>query len=178
MTSAGQLGSQTTRPVRPESTAFMPAAIAADAWGAAAAPGNVALTGEQYVSVAGPFGWFRAAPEKIDPLPVLLPGESREVTVAVPGVVPAFALDATARIEPVYGDVDETGPAIPVAEAGASTPAVPWAAVVVVVLLALVVIVVVIAGRRGRRRRRAREDARVAAAVEAALREQQTLAAR
>lgn len=140
--------------------------------------GNVALTGEQYVSVAGPLGWFRAAPEKIDPLPVLLPGESREVTVAVPGVVPAFALDATVRIEPVYGDVDETGPAIPVAEAGASTPAVPWAAVVAIVLLALIVLVAVIAGRRGRRRRRAREDARVAAAVEAALREQQTLAAR
>lgn len=128
--------------------------------------GNVRLAAHQQVSVAGPFGWFRATGEA-DDVPELLPGESWPVSVSVPGVVPAFRVDADAVLVAELPEVAGATPGVAPVEARTSGWAVPWLPLALLVLLAVTVLVLV----RRRRSRRLREDARVRAAVEKALAE-------
>lgn len=128
--------------------------------------GNARLSAGQAVSVAGPFGMLRAT-AAVDPVPVLLPGESWQVTVPVRGVAPSVRVTAEVVLQPALVDEGGTGgPVLPVVEASASAWAVPWT---LLLLLVLVVAAVVLAVRLRRRRAR-REDARVQEAVAAALR--------
>lgn len=128
--------------------------------------GNVRLAAHQEVSVAGPFGWFRATAEA-DDVPELLPGESWPVSVSVPGVVPAFRVDADAVLVAELPEVAGATPGAAPVEARASGWAVPWLPLALLVLIVVAVVVLV----RRRRSRRLREDARVQAAVEKALAE-------
>lgn len=128
--------------------------------------GNVRLAARQEVSVAGPFGWFRVTGEA-DDVPELLPGESWPVSVSVPGVVPAFRVDADAVLVAELPEVAGATPGVAPVEARASGWAVPWLLLGLLVLLVVAVVVLV----RRHRTRRLREDARVRAAVEKALAE-------
>ncbi|MCF0097201.1 WxL protein peptidoglycan domain-containing protein [Micromonospora sp. MH99] len=138
--------------------------------------GNAALSGQQAVSVSGPFGVLRARAGDIAAPPQLLPGESWDVRVPVRGVAPAVRLAATATVTPLLTDASGSTTSLKPVEATAHGWALPW-----MVVLALVVLIAVVVGaslyrRRNRARRKAREDARVRDAVAQALdgREPQT----
>ena len=66
--------------------------------------GNAALSGQQAVSVSGPFGLLRARAGAVAATPELLPGESWTVTLPVHGVAPALRLAATATLTPLLTD--------------------------------------------------------------------------
>jgi hypothetical protein len=131
--------------------------------------GNARLSAGQAVSLAGPFGMLRAD-AAVDPVPVLLPGETWEVTVPVGGVAPSVRVTAEVVLQPALVDESGTGgPVLPTVEASAATWAVPWTLLVLVVLLVAAAVLAV----RRRRRRGRREAARVAEAVAQALREKE-----
>lgn len=130
--------------------------------------GNTRLSGEQYVTVAGPFGWFRRD-VAVDGLPELLPGESRTVRVAVPGVLPVFRLTGTATVEPTSPVGDAAAAGLAAQQVRVTATAVPWSQLVVLALVVGAGVGTVLAVRRSRRRRAAREEARVAEAVSRAL---------
>lgn len=132
--------------------------------------GNTRLSGEQYVTVAGPFGWFRRD-VAVDGLPELLPGESRAVRVSVPGVLPLFRLTGTVTVEPTSPVGDDAAAGLAARQARVTATAVPWSQLAVLALVAGAAAGTVLAVRRGRRRRAAHEDARVAEAVSRALRD-------
>ncbi|MEU5786025.1 WxL protein peptidoglycan domain-containing protein [Micromonospora lupini] len=131
--------------------------------------GNAALSGQQAVSVSGPFGVLRARAGDIAAPPQLLPGESWDVKVPVRGVAPAVRLAATATVTPLLTDASGSTTSLKPIEATAHGWALPW-----MVVLALVVLIAVVVGaylyrRRSRAQRRSREDARVRDAVAQAL---------
>jgi hypothetical protein len=135
--------------------------------------GNVRLASGQAVSLAGPFGMLPIAVDDVEPAPELLPGETWDVTVPVAGVFPAFMLSAKTVVTPERSgqdaDIDLT-----TVEGSASTAAVPWALLIVLVLIAAVIVGTIFVLRRRRRQRKTTEDARVAEAVEQALRERES----
>ncbi|WP_438352662.1 WxL protein peptidoglycan domain-containing protein [Microbacterium sp. CJ88] len=134
--------------------------------------GNVRLSADQAVHLAGPFGMLGVDASSMDAAPELLPGETWRTTVTVEGVFPAFALWATASLVPhAASDLVAAGsPAdYPVIEGSAVTAAVPWALLVVLLLVAAAVVGVVLLTRRRRRTTKAREEARIEGAVAAAL---------
>jgi hypothetical protein len=135
--------------------------------------GNARLESTQSVAVSGPFGLFRAEASDIEPVPELLPGETRDVTVRLPGIVPAFLLTATTVVTLDSAGNDGSDPSIPAVEAEATTWAVPWALLALVLLVAALVVAAVVLTRRRRRTRRRLEDARVAEAVQKALLERE-----
>ncbi|WP_310795981.1 WxL protein peptidoglycan domain-containing protein [Herbiconiux daphne] len=135
--------------------------------------GNVRLAAGQAVTLTGPFGLLPVTASGVDAAPELLPGETWNVTVPVAGVFPAFVLSATAVITPERSGQD-AGIDLTTVEAGASTAAVPWALLVLVLLVAAAVVGAVLITRRRRRRQKRVEDARVAEAVEQALRERES----
>lgn len=132
--------------------------------------GNVRLSGLQSVALYGPFGAFRADIEDLGEVPELLPGESWHVH-ASSAVYPLFWLGTDVTIAP-EGPAGLAGGVIPAMfVTSASVIAVPWGLLVLVLLIAAAVVAGVILTRRTRRARREAEDARVQAAVDAALRE-------
>jgi hypothetical protein len=139
--------------------------------------GNVRLSAEQGIHLAGPLGVLGADAPNLASAPEVLPGETWQVSQQVEGVLPLFALFATATITPrIAAELVTAGtsPELDDVTADAVAPAVPWALIVLVLVVAAIMVVVVRSARRRRKTARALEDARVAAAVEEALAAQQT----
>ncbi|PWR09961.1 DUF916 domain-containing protein [Micromonospora acroterricola] len=135
--------------------------------------GNAALSGQQAVSVSGPFGSLPAKAGGIAAPPELLPGESWKVTVPVRGVAPAVWLAATTTLTPRLTDASGSTTSLKPVQATAHSWALPWMLVLVLVVLVAVLVGVLRYRRRNGARRKAREDARVRDAVEQALRGQE-----
>lgn len=131
--------------------------------------GNARLSARQRVDIVGIFGWWEAAAQT--EVPELLPGESWETTVTVPGIVPAFLLTATATLSPSLPD----GQPVPEVTAEATVWAIPWALSALIILAVLSVVLIVLFVRMRNARRRRAQDARVERAVEKALRERERL---
>ena len=127
--------------------------------------GNTMLSARQAVAAAGPFGWFKASAATVAAPPELLPGESWPVTVQVKDVSPAVLLGATPTLTPQLTDASGTTTSLKTVTVTGHAWAVPWA----VVLLIVLVIAAILLVRRTAAGRKRREDARVQAAVDAAL---------
>lgn len=128
--------------------------------------GNVRLSASQTVALHGPGGLDRVELTP-DAVPELLPGESWPVSVHADVALPLLRLQADVTLDPappagLTGDPDPF-------TVTTSTLAVPWAQLALLLLVASATVVVVRLRRRALRRRREAEDARVRAAVEAAL---------
>ncbi|MEV7330133.1 DUF916 domain-containing protein [Micromonospora sp. NPDC093244] len=138
--------------------------------------GNAALSGQQAVSVSGPFGVLRVRAGDVAAPPELLPGESWDVTVPVRDVAPAVRLAATATVTPLLTDASGSTTSLKPVQVTAHGWALPWMLLLVLVVLIAVVVGAYLYRRRSRARRTAREDARVRDAVAQALggREPQT----
>jgi hypothetical protein len=136
--------------------------------------GNAILGARQAVSFSGPFGWLRTEAGRVAAPPELLPGESWKVTVPVHGVTPAFRSTATVTLTPML--TDASGSTAPLKPVRATTRgwAIPWTLLLLVVVLIAGITGVLLLRRRNRAQRKLREDARVQAAVEQALRDQET----
>ncbi|MET0418436.1 MAG: DUF916 domain-containing protein [Actinoplanes sp.] len=135
--------------------------------------GNAALSGQQAVSVSGPFGLLRARAGAVAAPPELLPGESWTVTLPVHGVAPAVRLAATTALTPLLTDASGTTTAHKPVQATTHGWALPWTLTLVLVVLIAALVGAVLYRRRSRTQRRTREDARVRDAVEQALRGQE-----
>jgi hypothetical protein len=135
--------------------------------------GNTRLTAGQTVAVSGPFGMLPAEADGVETAPELLPGESWDMTVRLPSVVPTFLLTATTVVTLESASSDGTDAAIAPVESTATTAAVPWALLALVLLVAAVVVGVILVTRRRRRSRKTLEDARVEQAVAQALAERE-----
>ncbi|MEV4654390.1 DUF916 domain-containing protein [Micromonospora sp. NPDC049301] len=135
--------------------------------------GNAALSGQQAVSVSGPFGALSTDASGIAAPPELLPGESWTVTVPVRGVAPAVWLAATATLTPRLTDASGSTTSLEPVRATTHGWALPWMLLLVLVVLIAAVVGVLQYRRRNRVRRKTREDARVRDAVEQALRGQE-----
>ncbi|MET8234891.1 DUF916 domain-containing protein [Micromonospora sp. NPDC005298] len=131
--------------------------------------GNAALSGQQAVSVSGPFGVLRVRAGDIPAPPELLPGESWDVRVPVRDVAPAVRLAATATVTPLLTDASGSTTSLEPVQVTAHGWALPWMVVLVLVVLIAVVVGAYLYRRRTRTRRTAREDARVRDAVAQAL---------
>ncbi|MGX1549300.1 COG1470 family protein [Streptomyces adustus] len=136
--------------------------------------GNATLSARQTVSVTGPFGWPRTNADDSTALPELLPGERWKVTLPVHGVAPAVHLAATATLTPLLTDAAGSTTSLDPVKATAHGWAVPWTLLVLLVMLTAAVVGGLLLARRARARRTQREDARVASAVEQALRADST----
>ncbi|MEV2237108.1 DUF916 domain-containing protein [Micromonospora sp. NPDC049891] len=123
--------------------------------------GNVRLTGQPELAVAGPFGIARRATDG-DVLPEILPGDSYRTSVRVTGVPPLLRLGSTLTVTPaaVTDEVLDPAPATVTREVGLW--AVPWSQLVIL-LLAAAIAALAIGRRRRRRRRGAQELARAVA---------------
>ncbi|MER7890122.1 DUF916 domain-containing protein [Micromonospora sp. NPDC094482] len=122
--------------------------------------GNVRLTGQPSLEVAGPFG---LAGRTVDgaALPEILPGGAVRTTVRMHGVPPLVRLTATAAVapQPVDGQVLDPPPATVVARASLWAP--PWPQLLLLVACGLVGWGLVrVRRRRQRRLRRALDLAR------------------
>jgi hypothetical protein len=97
--------------------------------------GNVRLTGNQAVSVTGPFGM---AVKVRDPqLPTVLPGDSVRITERAKGLYPAGPLTAHVHVDPANPKgAPPLAQQLTPASGSASLFAVPWSAIGVLVLLA------------------------------------------
>ena len=136
--------------------------------------GNAILTAGQSISVSGPFGMFPAGATGIERVPELLPGESWSMTVPVAGVLPTFLLTAEATLLPeLPADSTSDATALPSVQATATTWGVPWMLLLVLIIAAAAVYLSVVVSRRRQRREQESNEARVQAAVEAALRERE-----
>ncbi|MGD9797960.1 MAG: hypothetical protein AB7V15_07640 [Acidimicrobiia bacterium] len=128
--------------------------------------GNVRLAADQVVRVEGLAG-FGAKELVVERMPELIVGSSLSFTVEVPDVWPALRTEATVELTPVpVREGDEfDAEALGVELATATAWTLPWAQ--------LATLLVLVGGpllwRWRRRRRVRREDARVKAAVDAAL---------
>ncbi|MEU3452317.1 DUF916 domain-containing protein [Micromonospora sp. NPDC006766] len=138
--------------------------------------GNAILSGQQAVSISGPFGWLRADAGEIASPPELLPGESWQVTVPVHDVAPALRLAATVTLTPLLTDASGSTTSRDPISATAHGWALPWTLLLLVAVLIAGIVGALLLARRNRVRRKQREDARVHQAVEQALREQETSA--
>ncbi|MFD6567137.1 WxL protein peptidoglycan domain-containing protein [Micromonospora profundi] len=136
--------------------------------------GNAALSGQQDVSVSGPFGMLRVRADEIAAPPELLPGESWDVTVPLHGVAPAVRLASTATLTPLLTDASGSTTSLKPVRATAHGWAVPWMLTLAVIALIAVLVGALLYRRRSRSQRRTREDARVRDAVAKALRGQGT----
>ncbi|MEU3788485.1 DUF916 domain-containing protein [Streptomyces fructofermentans] len=136
--------------------------------------GNTILSGRQTASVSGPFGLLRSGADPIAATPELLPGESRDVTVPVHGVTPAFRLAATATLTPALTDASGSVTPLEPVEATTHAWAIPWTLSLLVLVLGAGIAAAVLLVRRRRAQRKVREDALVQNAVEQALRDRET----
>lgn len=139
--------------------------------------GNATISADPASTVGGVFGLLATQAPAADPIPELLPGESRTVTVVVPNVPPLFAVIATTTVTPLV--TDAAGSRSPIAEVSATAvgPAVPWMLLLILALIAVAAVLV----WRGRARRKVAaqeaEEARVSEAVAKALEEERAKAA-
>lgn len=133
--------------------------------------GNTRLSAMQSVALSGPFGLLRGDIEGVEPVPDLLPGETWTVTAHSDAVIPLFWMNVDATLAPAgpAGFEGATDPAMFVTTTG--TLAVPWAQLVLILVVAAIVFLVVRSRRRAKGKRKQAEDARVKAAVAAALKE-------
>lgn len=131
--------------------------------------GNTTMGAQQSATIAGPFGWFAADAGDVAPEVQILPGETRDVQITVPGVAGMLALIGSATITPIVVDASGSTTGLTPVTTQAIGFAVPW----LLLIIALVVIAVVAAALWWRRRagaaRRQKEDERVARAVADAL---------
>lgn len=135
--------------------------------------GNVALAADEADAVTGPFGAGRVEAAPADAAPVLLPGESWQRDVRVPAVAAMGMLFASAAVTPVVTDAAGTTSALEPVAASAVGWAVPWPLLLVIALLVAAAVFGPRVLRARRRRRQQAEDARVEAAVQRTLAEQQ-----
>ncbi|MGW5582098.1 WxL protein peptidoglycan domain-containing protein, partial [Micromonospora chokoriensis] len=135
--------------------------------------GNAALSGQQGVTVSGPFGLLRVGAGDVAAPPELLPGESWNVTVPVHGVAPTISLAATATLTPLLTDASGSTTSLKPVQVTAHGWALPWMLVLVLVVLIAALVGAYLYRRRTRAQRKVREDARVRDAVEQALRGQE-----
>lgn len=135
--------------------------------------GNTALGGLQKVKVAAGFGMSHRTVDA-PRLPELLPGESWDVKVPVSDVHALFWVSATATVTPVVTDAaGSTSTLAPISESGRAVVS-AWSFVLLigfVVLIVALVVLLVLGVRRMRKRSKAKVDAKVAAAVQDALKE-------
>ncbi|MBT0767590.1 DUF916 domain-containing protein [Kineosporia sp. J2-2] len=132
--------------------------------------GNAILSGRGTASVEGPFGWFQAVGDEQGTPQQLLPGETWTVSGQVHGVVPAVRLTATATLLPVITDAAGSSTTLEPVTATTHAWVIPWIPLVALVVLILLVVAGIRLTRHRRAQRLAREDARVAEAVQEALR--------
>ena len=112
--------------------------------------GDIMLSAEQSVAVAGPFDAFRVTTDPTDRLPLLLPGETWSVSVPVRDVAPAGILAATVTLTPLYTDpAGSTGPLTAVQSSGSGW-ALPWLPLLVLILGLGVLAAAVFARKRRR----------------------------
>ncbi|MFF0372275.1 WxL protein peptidoglycan domain-containing protein [Micromonospora sp. NPDC005087] len=135
--------------------------------------GNAALSGQQAVSVSGPFGSLRVGAGDVAAPPELLPGESWTVTVPVRGVAPAVWLAATATLTPRLTDASGSTTSLKPVQATTHGWALPWMLALVLLVLVAALVAALRYRRRNRVRRSTREEVRVRDAVEQALRGQE-----
>jgi uncharacterized membrane protein len=135
--------------------------------------GNVRLSGQQSVALSGPFGWFRSDIENVDDVPEILPGESWAVSATAENVFPLAWLTADVTIDPAFPAGLQSGPDLGLFVTSAGTVAIPWSLAVLILLVVAAVVVFIVLRRRARHRRQQGEDARVQAAVAAALKERE-----
>ncbi|MFJ4835392.1 WxL protein peptidoglycan domain-containing protein [Streptomyces sp. NPDC088747] len=132
--------------------------------------GNALLSGDQNVTLTGPFGTLSTQAARIAAPPELLPGERWKVVVPVDDVTPAVRLTAEATVTPAITDAAGSTSSLKPVRATTTGWAVPWTLVLLVVLLLAAAAAGYFLRRRDRARRKRREDARVRDAVEQALR--------
>jgi hypothetical protein len=135
--------------------------------------GNVRLSGQQSVALYGPFGWFRADIDGVDDVPEILPGESWAVSATAENAFPLAWLGADVTIDPAFPAGLQSGPDLALFVTSAGTVAIPWSLLVLIVLVVAAVILFIVMRRCARRRSKQGEDARVQAAVAAALKERE-----
>ncbi|WBB55627.1 DUF916 domain-containing protein [Verrucosispora sp. WMMD573] len=121
--------------------------------------GNVRLSGQPVLGVAGPFGLARKSVDGAA-LPEILPGGELTTTVRMAGVAPLFRLSADATVTPAAVGDQVLDPPPRADPAQAVVWAVPWPHLVLLALLALAGWALVAA-----RRRRAAQLARALAAA-------------
>ncbi|GHF40967.1 hypothetical protein FHX82_004898 [Amycolatopsis bartoniae] len=102
--------------------------------------GNATVSARQAVSVSGPFGSWRATADPVPDTPSLLPGETRDVSVPVHGVVPALALTGTVTLTPLLTDASGSVAPLAAVSTTAHGAAVPWALVGLIVVVAAVAV--------------------------------------
>lgn len=95
--------------------------------------GNVKLGGRQRVTIGGLFGLHGKSPA-IPDIPLLLPGNSAQVSVVVSHLTPQFRMTATVEVVALQLPGD-SNPMVPRAKASVHFWAVPWLVLIIVVLL-------------------------------------------
>ncbi len=109
--------------------------------------GNVRLSGQPVLGVAGPFGLARRSVDGVA-LPEILPGGELTTTVRMPGVAPLFRLTADATVTPAAVGDQVLDPPPRADPAQAVVWAVPWPQLVLLAMLALAGWALVTARRR------------------------------
>lgn len=131
--------------------------------------GNTTMGAQQSATIAGPFGWSPTDAGDVAPEVQILPGETRDVQITVPGVAGMLALIGSATITPIVVDASGSTTGLTPVTTQAMGFAVPW----LLLIIAMIAIALVVAALWWRRRagatRRRNEDERVARAVADAL---------
>ncbi|QRY41859.1 DUF916 domain-containing protein [Microbacterium hominis] len=135
--------------------------------------GNTTMGAQQAASIAGPFGWFPTDAGDVAPEVQVLPGETRDVQITVPGIAGMLALVASATVTPIVVDASGSTSALEPVATQTMGLAVPWLLLILVLLAAAIALGAVWLRRRTAATRRRREDERVARAVADALAEAQ-----
>lgn len=130
--------------------------------------GNVTIGAQQAASIGGPFGWFPTAATPDDETQIL-PGESRDVSVTVPGIAGLGLLVASTSVTPIVVDASGSTTGLEPVTASTTGASVPWLLLIIVVAVAAAAVGVTLLRRRRLAEQRAREDARVEQAVADAL---------
>jgi len=136
--------------------------------------GNTTMGAQQAATIAGPFGWFPTDAGDVAPEVQILPGESRDVDITVPGIAGMLALVASTTVTPIVVDASGSTTALTPVTAEALGAAVPWLLALIVLVAAGLALGAVWLRRRAGAQRRRREDERVAQAVAAALADAQS----
>jgi len=139
--------------------------------------GNAVLSAQQVGTVSGPFGLLAVDGGDLESPPQLLPGETWDVTFTVRNVAPTVLLTASTTITPLLLDASGSTTSLEPVTTLALGLAVPWALLGLIVAAIIVIVLVFRSRRRTAARQRAQEDARVAHAVQSALRARELAAA-
>lgn len=129
--------------------------------------GNVRLSAEQAVRVAGPLGLTKRV-ATLGKMPEVLPGNSVTLKATVTDVWPSVRPETTIRLVPMPTLAGDEFSGIVATQVSAGTWAVPW----FLLLLVFLVIAAAVVLQAARAMARNREQARIAAAVAAARTQQ------